>query len=276
MATNQQSKAPQSHRVGEHWSGANPIPTISHFMEHIDAEKKERDRRIDEENRAKKERVTREKAQATSKEQPEQAGQRDQKEGDAVAHKPREVSQAKMRTVTDPTTGKDIGVEDLDETSMEPVTNPMLTVPNANIGKPTDIQTSADQDLAEYKEKQDITAPPDPIAEGTTSDVPIRGEKTNVLFHPTPTVSYQPMFDPLQKRATALCIGIPIAIIILGRMCGGSLWGLIPLAACITSGVWLWMQEVIRSGRAMEWSGEQLRGQMVSFLVYHLVNGYKY
>lgn len=84
------------------------------------------------------------------------------------------------------------------------------------------------------------------------------------------------MFDPLQKRATALCIGIPIAIIIFGRMCGGSLWGLIPLAACITSGVWLWMQEVIRSGRAMEWSGEQLRGQMVSFLVYHLVNGYKY
>jgi hypothetical protein len=38
--------------------------------------------------------VSREKAQATSKEQPEQAGQRDQKEGDAVAHKPREVSQA--------------------------------------------------------------------------------------------------------------------------------------------------------------------------------------
>lgn len=126
MATGQQSKAPESHRVGEHWSGANPIPTISHFMEHIDAEKKERDRRIDEENRAKKERAAREKAQATSREQPEQAGQRDQKEGDAVAHKPREVSQAKMRTVTDPTTGKDIGVEDLDETSMEPVKNPMV------------------------------------------------------------------------------------------------------------------------------------------------------
>jgi hypothetical protein len=33
------------------------------------------------------------------------------------------------------------------------------------------------------------------------------------------------------------------------------------------------MQEVIRSGRAMEWSSEQLRGQMVSFLVYHLANG---
>ncbi|OQE43624.1 hypothetical protein PENCOP_c003G03882 [Penicillium coprophilum] len=264
MATGQQSNAPQSRRVGEHWSGANPIPTIHHFMEHIDAEKKERDRRIDEENRFKQEKAAREKAQQASGKQPEQAGQEYQKDGDAVAHKPREVSQAKMRTVTDPTTGKDIGVEDLDETSMEAVTNPMLTVPNANLGKHTDIQTSADQDLAEYKEKQDITAPPDPIAEGTTSDVPIRGEKTNVLFHPTPTVSYQPMFDSLQKRATSLCIGIPVAIIVLGRMFGGSLWGLIPLAACITSGVWLWMQEVIRSGRAMEWSSEHLRGQMAT------------
>ena len=69
--------------------------------------------------------------------------------------RPREVSQAKVRTVTDPTTGKDIGVEDQDETSMETVKNPtvcrgtlgstvysmlmnlQLTVPNANIGKPT-------------------------------------------------------------------------------------------------------------------------------------------
>ncbi|QQK45802.1 C2 membrane targeting protein [Penicillium digitatum] len=264
MATGQQPKSPQSRRVGEHWSGANPIPTIGHFLEHIDVEKKERDRRIEEENRAKKERAARAKAQETSHGPPEKADQKDQKDGDVVAHKPREVSQAKMRTVTDPTTGKDIGVEDQDETSMEAVKNPMLTVPNANLGKPTDIQTSPDQDLAEYKEKQDITAPPDPIAEGTTSDVPIRGEKTNVLFHPTPTVSYQPMFDSLHKRAMGLCIGIPVAIIMLGQMCGGSLWGLIPLAACITSGVWLWMQEVIRSGRAMEWSSEKLRGQMAT------------
>ncbi|KAJ5505877.1 C2 membrane targeting protein [Penicillium expansum] len=240
MATGQQPKSPQSRRVGEHWSGANPIPTISNFMQHVDAEKKERDRRIDEENKAKKETAARAKAQKASG---EQADQGDKKDGDVVAHKPREVSQAKMRTVTDPTTGKDIGVEDQDETSMETVKNPMLTVPNANLGKPTTVQTSPDQDLAEYKEKQDITAPPDPIAEGTTSD---------------------PMFDSLQKRATSLCIGIPIAIIILGRMCGGSLWGLVPLAACITSGVWLWMQEVIRSGRAMEWSSEKLRGQMAT------------
>jgi hypothetical protein len=72
------------------------------------------------------------------------------------------------------------------------------------------------------------------------------------------------MFKALEKRATILCIGILAAIIVLGRTFGGSLWGLIPLAFCISSGVWLWVQEVIRSGREMEWSSEQMRGQMVS------------
>lgn len=71
------------------------------------------------------------------------------------------------------------------------------------------------------------------------------------------------MFDQLEKRGTALCIAIPFAIIVLGRIFGGSLLGLIPLAFCVTSGVWLWVQEVIKSGKEMEWSSEQMRGQMV-------------
>lgn len=71
------------------------------------------------------------------------------------------------------------------------------------------------------------------------------------------------MFEQIEKRAMALCIAIPFAIIVLGRFFGGSLWGLIPLAACVTSGVWLWMHEVIRSGKEMEWSSEQLRGETV-------------
>lgn len=126
-----------------------------------------------------------------------------------------------------------------------------------------EVKTSHDQELDEYKENQDVTAPPDPVAEGTTSDVPIRGEKTNVLFHPTPTVSFKPMFEQLENRARSLCIAIPVAIIVLGRFFGGSLWGLIPLSICVTSGVWLWMQQVITSGKNMEWSSEQIRGQMV-------------
>lgn len=108
-----------------------------------------------------------------------------------------------------------------------------------------------------------MTAPPDPVAEGTTSDVPIHGEKTNVLFHPTPSVSYEPTFKKLEQRATILCAGILIATVVVGKMFGGALKGLIPLAMCLSSGVFLWVKEVIRSGREVEWDSEQTRGQMV-------------
>ena len=72
------------------------------------------------------------------------------------------------------------------------------------------------------------------------------------------------MFVSLEQRAGGLCIAILIAIIVVGKMFGGSLKGLIPLAACISSGVWLWMKEVVRSGREVEWSSEQNRGETVS------------
>lgn len=101
------------------------------------------------------------------------------------------------------------------------------------------------------------------MAEGTTSDVPIHGEKTNILFHPTPSVSYEPMFKTLERRANGLCIGIFFAIVVCGKLFGGSLKGLIPLSICIASGVWFWASEVVRSGRDVEWSSEQNRGQMV-------------
>jgi hypothetical protein len=139
-----------------------------------------------------------------------------------------------------------------------------LSVPNQNLGKPTTVATDASQKNPEYKEKQDITAPPDPIAEGSTSDVPIHGEKTNILFHPTPSVSYEPMFQILERRAGGLCIAILVSIVVLGKMFGGSLKGLIPLGMCLASGVWLWMKEVVRSGREVEWSSEQTRGETVS------------
>jgi hypothetical protein len=144
-----------------------------------------------------------------------------------------------------------------------------LSVPNQNLGKPTTVATDASQKNPEYKEKQDITAPPDPIAEGSTSDVPIHGEKTNILFHPTPSVSYEPMFKSLEQRAGGLCIAILVSIVVLGKFFGGSLKGLIPLGMCLASGVWLWMKEVVRSGREVEWSSEQERGQTVSFKKLH-------
>lgn len=123
----------------------------------------------------------------------------------------------------------------------------------------------------EYAYNQDVTAPPDPVEPGTTSDVPIHGEKTNILFHPTPSVSYEPYFASMENRAGGLCIGILIAIIFLGKMFGGSLKGLIPLSMFVASGVWLWMKEVVRSGREVEWESEKTRGHTVSqLLAFHL------
>lgn len=71
------------------------------------------------------------------------------------------------------------------------------------------------------------------------------------------------MFESLEKRATALCVGILVTTVVVGKMFGGALLGLIPLAMCLSSGVFLWMKEVIRSGRETEWESEKVRGQMV-------------
>lgn len=136
-----------------------------------------------------------------------------------------------------------------------------LFVPNANLGKETTVKTEPTQSGEEYRRNQDITAPPDPVEPGTTSDVPIHGEKTNVLFHPTPSVSYEPMYAALEARANVLCAGIFFAIAFIGKILGGSLWGLIPLGFCVASGVFLWVKDLIRQGRDVEWSSEQQRGE---------------
>lgn len=123
------------------------------------------------------------------------------------------------------------------------------------------MKTEHTQSGEEYRHNQDVTAPPDPVAQGATSDVPIHGEKTNVLFHPTPAVSYEPMYAAIEARANVLCAGIFIAIVFVGKMFGGSLWGLLPLAICVASGVFLWMKDLVRQGRDTEWSSEQRRGE---------------
>ena len=69
------------------------------------------------------------------------------------------------------------------------------------------------------------------------------------------------MYASLEKQADVLCITLFLATVIVGKMFGGSLWGLIPLGACIGSGVFLWMKELVRRGREMEWSSEQQRGE---------------
>lgn len=136
-----------------------------------------------------------------------------------------------------------------------------MSIPNENLGKDTTARVDSNMSGEEYRRNQDILAPPDPVQEGATSDVPIRSEKTSVLFYQTPSVSYEPMFAILEQRANILCIGIFIAIIFVGKFFGGRLLGLIPLGMCIASGVFLWAKDLIRQGRDMEWASEQQRGE---------------
>ncbi|ORY11628.1 hypothetical protein BCR34DRAFT_624727 [Clohesyomyces aquaticus] len=234
----------QQHKPGGHYSGANPVPTVKKFIENLDKDKKDRDQKLDAEMAAQ--------AKQTAS-------------GDAVAHKPQKRGiEGTQKTVTDPTTGKQVVIEDVDKATMSQVENPQLSIPNANLMKDTTIKTDPSQSLEDYTHAQDVTAPPDPLAEGATSDVPIHGEKTNILFHPTPSVSYEPMFAALEKRAGYMCIGIFVATVVVGKMFGGALKGLIPLAMCLTSGVWLWVKEVVRSGREVEWHSEQKRGEIAT------------
>ncbi|GME65207.1 C2 domain containing protein [Neofusicoccum parvum] len=253
----------QQHMPGGHYSGANPVPTVRKFIENLDKDKKERDKQLE-----------------------EQAKNHQQQPGDGsgsgvTAHKQHPLGiKGTQKEVTDPTTGRQVVIEDVKKEVIDSVDNPkarppppptspqctgsdnwQLSVPNANLGKDTPIKTDASQSNPEYKYNQDVTAPPDPVEEGTTSDVPIHGEKTNILFHPTPSVSYEPYFEAMEKRTMGLCGGIFAAIIVIGRIFGGRLFGLIPLGFCVASGVWLWMKEVVRSGREVEWDSEQTRGQ---------------
>ncbi|KAL9589027.1 MAG: hypothetical protein Q9203_002174 [Teloschistes exilis] len=227
----------QQHKPGGYYSGKNKIPDIKTFVANLDSDKRERDRKLDE-------------------------SRKNQAKGDAQPHHATKAGkEGTLKTVHDPTTGREVQIEDVDADFVKSVEDPQLSVPNANLGKNTTVKTDPSQSNPEYAHNQDVTAPPDPVAEGSTSDVPIHGEKTNILFHPTPSVSYEPMFASLEKRAGGLCIGVCLAIIILGKMFGASLKGLIPTSFCIASGIWLWTKEVVRSGRDVEWSSEQSRGE---------------
>lgn len=231
---------PQNQQAGAagHWSGKNKIPTIGEFVQRLDADKKQRDQRID------------------------QRQKQGQGGSDAKPHKAaKQESSSHQQTVTDPTTGHQVVVGEVNQEFMDRAADPQLSVPNANLGKDTTAQTKASQKNPEYKEQQDITSPPDPVVEGSTSDVPIHGEKTNILFHPTPSVSYEPTFARLEQRGMVLVVGVFFAILIVGKTFGGRWLGLIPLAICVSSGIWLWVKEVVRSGREVEWESEKERGQ---------------
>lgn len=87
----------QQHGPAAHWSAQNPIPSIQQFVENLDKDKKERDRRIDEEARQRQE-------------QPEKPDK----------------GKYNARQVTDPVTGRDIEIEDVGEQHMKSVEDPKV------------------------------------------------------------------------------------------------------------------------------------------------------
>jgi hypothetical protein len=97
----------QQHKPGGHYSGANPVPTVKKFLENLDRDKAERDRKIDEEN------VVKQKASTSTT--------------DAVPHKAQKMGvEGTQKTVTDPTTGKQVVIEDVSKAMMNQVENPQV------------------------------------------------------------------------------------------------------------------------------------------------------
>lgn len=88
---------------GGHYSGANPIPNIQRFVESLDSDKKHRDARID-----------------------DKLQQRVQ--GDSTDHtqgQPHGVNGTR-KIVTDPTTGKNVEIEDVNADFMKAVDKPQV------------------------------------------------------------------------------------------------------------------------------------------------------
>lgn len=128
-AESQGPSVPEQHRVGEHWGSGNPIPRIQKFMSNLDVEKRERNKKIDEEIKERK------KKGLPGKEEDVTREQRGPQEDETFAHRQREVSKRKTRVVTDPTTGKEIEVEDQDEESMDAVKdNTVFPLPSTDEG----------------------------------------------------------------------------------------------------------------------------------------------
>src|SRR5271163_3047787 len=87
----------QQQKTGKPWSAANPIPNIQQFVERLEKGKAERGRGIDDE----------------------------QTNGQPVDHKNEPLSK-KGKTVTDPTTGNQVVIEDVGRDFMKAVKNPTV------------------------------------------------------------------------------------------------------------------------------------------------------
>ena len=99
----------QQRGPGGHYSGANPIPTIQKFVESLDKDKQDRDKRVEEEHRRKLQQ------------------QQQQPQSDATPHKATDVAKSGTRkTVTDPTTGHEVVIEDVNKDFMKASEDPKV------------------------------------------------------------------------------------------------------------------------------------------------------
>ncbi len=113
------AEPPQKAGPGGHYSGKNPIPTVKQFIENLDKDKKNRDKQLDE--------------QALQSHQSQK-----QNQGDVQPHQTiQKHVKGTEKTVTDPTTGNQVVIADVNKEMMKEVENPHLVVPNANLNKPT-------------------------------------------------------------------------------------------------------------------------------------------
>ena len=105
----------QAHYPGGHYSGRNPIPTVNKFLQNLDKDKKARDDAID--------RDLAERKNANVKNRQPAPATRETKE------------------VTDPTTKKQVEIADADKDFARKAKDPQLSIPNANLDKPTPVRT---------------------------------------------------------------------------------------------------------------------------------------
>lgn len=91
--------AQQQHAPGGHYSGHNKIPTVNQFIERLDRDKKERDQKID-------------------------TG----KTGDVRAHQQSDLHAGEnQQKVTDPTTGKEVVIEDVNKDMVKMAKDPVVS-----------------------------------------------------------------------------------------------------------------------------------------------------
>lgn len=100
-------------KPGGHWSQSNPVPTIQKFLEELDSDKKERDRKIDEQGQQKRQR------------------QRRETQSDAVPHREPIAPKSRGRSVTDPTTGADVEIDDVGKEFMKAIRDPQVSAESA-------------------------------------------------------------------------------------------------------------------------------------------------